>query len=93
MTDQSPVLVQGLKPKPSAVTVLDFIVVIGLLVLIGYIFVALTFTAIPEKNATLFAALAGGVVGSSLTAYVQWRWGSSKGSADKDQTISTMAEQ
>ena len=60
-------------------TVLDFIVVIGLLVLIGYIFMALTFVNIPEKNATLFAALAGGVVGSSLTAYVQWRWGSSKG--------------
>lgn len=71
-------------------SLLDFVVVVSLILLTAGILFALVFVPIPEKNATLFAALSGGVVGSSLTAYVQWRWGSSKGSAAKDQTISEM---
>ena len=79
------------KQTVSLVTVLDFVVVLFILALITGILLALTFVDIPEKNETLFAALSGGVVGSSFTAYIQWRWGSSKGSADKDRVLSNMA--
>jgi hypothetical protein len=71
---------------------LDFIVVVGLLLLITGILAALAFVNIPEKNETLFAALGGGVIGSGLTAYINWRWGASSGSAAKDATISNLAK-
>ena len=48
-----------------------------LLAVIG-VLVILAFCTIPEKNMTLFAALAGTGVGSGLTAYVNWEWGASK---------------
>lgn len=91
MTDTPPIT-PAPKPTPDRVTaILDVIVVAGLLLLIGGILVALAFVNIPEKNETLFAALGGGVIGSGLTAYINYRWGSSRSSATKDSTIAAMA--
>ena len=79
------------KSRADLTSWLDFIVVLGLLVLFAGILGALVFVNIPEKNETLFAGLSGSVVGASLTAYINWRWGASSGSAAKDATIATMA--
>lgn len=48
-----------------------------LLAVIG-VLVILAFCVVPEKNMTLFAALAGSGVGAGLMAYVNWEWGASK---------------
>lgn len=71
---------------------LDAAVVLALIGLIAGILWVLAFVDIPQKNATLFAAIAGGVVGSGLTAYINYRWGASKGSAAKDETINALAK-
>lgn len=71
---------------------LDAAVVLLLILLVAGVLAALAFVAIPDKNMTLFASLAGGIVGSSFTAYIQWRWGSSKGSAMKDQALADAAK-
>lgn len=71
---------------------LDAAVILLLMVMLGGVLAVLAFVNIPDKNETLFAAIAGGVVGASFTAYIQWRWGSSKGSAMKDQALADMAK-
>jgi drug/metabolite transporter (DMT)-like permease len=79
------------RPRAPVTTILDFVVVVGLLLLVAGILAALAFVSIPEKNETLFAALGGGVIGSGLTAYINWRWGASSGSAAKDAALAAMA--
>lgn len=69
---------------------LDAAVIIGLLIILGGVMAALVFVQIPEKNATLFAALAGTVVGAGLMAFINNRWGSSKSGTAKDATIASM---
>lgn len=71
---------------------LDAAVILGLLFILGSAIFILAFVQIPDKNETLFAALMGTVVGAGLGAYVNNRWGSSKGSAEKDQTIAAIAQ-
>ena len=66
---------------------LDQLVIVALLFLLGSALFILAFVDIPDKNSSLFSAIIGGVIGSGLTAYIQNRWGSSKGSAAKDATI------
>lgn len=70
---------------------LDVVVILGLLTLLAGVFVALTFVTIPTENRTLFAALAM-IVGNGLGVYLGYRWGSSRGSAAKDQTIADLAK-
>lgn len=69
---------------------LDAAVFFALLFLLGSAIYILAFVPVPDKNMTLFAALVGGVIGSGVTTFVQWRWGSSKGSAAKDETIAAL---
>ena len=71
---------------------LDALVIVGLLFMVGSALFVLAFVNIPDKNQSLFAAIVGGVIGSGLTAYVQNRWGSSKGSAAKDATITALTQ-
>lgn len=71
---------------------LDALVIFGFLVLIGGVLWSLVFETIPDKNMPLFAALSSGVLGSGLGAYVGYRWGSSKGSAAKDETITQLTQ-
>lgn len=71
---------------------LDTAVILALIFLMGSALFILAFVNIPDKNQTLFAALVGGVIGSGMTAYINYRWGSSKGSAAKDAMMATMAE-
>ena len=70
---------------------LDVIVVLGLLFLMGSALYILAFVNIPDKNSSLFSALVGGVIGAGLMAYINNRWGSSRGSLAKDATIATLA--
>jgi hypothetical protein len=70
---------------------LDAFVVVSLVLLLGGILAALVFVPIPKDNVELFSALASGVVGAGVGAYVGYRFGSSKGSAAKDQTISALS--
>lgn len=51
----------------------------------------LAFADIPDKNLELFTAISSGVLGSSFMAWINYRWGSSRGSAGKDATIAAMA--
>ena len=69
---------------------LDALVIMALLSLLGFALWALVFVNIPEKNETLFAAVVGTVLGGGLGAYIQYRWGSSKGSQAKDATIANL---
>lgn len=71
-------------------TRLDTVVILAVLFLISSAMFILAFVNIPDKNQTLFAALVGGVIGASLSTYVSYRWGSSKGSSVKDDTISQL---
>lgn len=71
---------------------LDAAVIIGLLFILASAIYILAFVNIPEKNETLFAALLGTVVGGGVMAYINNRWGSSKGSAEKDKTIAAIAK-
>ena len=71
---------------------LDALVIVGLLFMVGSALFVLAFVNIPDKNQSLFAAIVGGVIGSGLTAYVQNPWGSSKGSAAKDATITALTQ-
>jgi hypothetical protein len=72
---------------------LDALIISGLLFLLGSAVYILAFVTIPPKNEDLFSALVGGVIGASLMAYVNNRWGSSKGSATKDNTIQALVGQ
>lgn len=71
--------------------VLDAVVILGLLFLMCSALYILAFVNIPDKNSSLFSALVGGVIGAGMMAYINNRWGSSKGSATKDATIATLA--
>lgn len=71
---------------------LDALVIVALIFLLGSALYILAFVSIPDKNSSLFAAIVGGVIGSGLTAYIQNRWGSSKGSAAKDTTIAALTK-
>lgn len=65
-------------------------VVVALVFILGSVLYILAFVDIPDKNQTLFASIAGGVVGASIMAYINNRYGSSKGSAAKDATIADL---
>ena len=71
---------------------LDAFVIIALIFLMGSAIYILAFVNIPDKNSSLFSALVGGVIGAGLMAYINNRWGSSKGSAVKDATISNLSQ-
>lgn len=71
---------------------LDAAVVILLLFLLGFGLDALVFVNIPDKNQTLLAAIFGGVIGAGVTSYINWRWGASKSSGDKDAAIATLSD-
>lgn len=72
---------------------LDAAFIFAMLFLMGSAVFILGFHDIPKDNMPLFAALTSGTVGSSIGAYVGYRWGSSKGSQAKDDTIVQMASQ
>ena len=65
-------------------------VIVALLFLLGASVFILAFVAIPKENADLFSALVGGVIGASVMAFINNRFGSSKGSAAKDNTIAAL---
>lgn len=71
---------------------LDKLVISGLLFLLGAAVFVLAFVTIPPKNEDLFSALVGGVIGASIMAFINNRYGSSKGSAAKDATIASLAQ-
>ncbi len=48
----------------------------ALLVGLFAVLLILAFVQIPEKNMTLFASLASGVVGAGIGTYIGFRWGS-----------------
>lgn len=60
---------------------------VAVLVVLG----VLAFVDIPKENVELFTAIASGVIGASFVMWCNYRWGSSRGSAAKDVTIATMA--
>lgn len=70
---------------------LDAAVVLLAFALAAGVMAALVFKEIPEKNLSLFSALALGIW-SVVTTYVGYRWGSSRGSAMKDQALADMAK-
>lgn len=72
---------------------LDAAVFFALLFCLGSAIYILAFVAIPDKNMTLFAAIVGGVIGSGVTTFINWRWGSSKTSSTKDDTINQLTTQ
>jgi len=74
---------------PAPESRLDVAVVLGLLFLLASVLAALAFVPIPEKNSSLFSALAMGVIGG-LNLYLGYRWGASKSGATKDETIKAM---
>ena len=71
---------------------LDALVILGLLVMLGFVLWSLVFVGIPKDNMTLFASLSSGTVGLGIGSYLGYRFGSSKGSAAKDATITAMAD-
>lgn len=73
-------------------SILDKAVVLGLLFMLASALFILAFVPIPDKNSSLFSALVGGVIGAGTMAYVNNRWGSSKGSAVKDATITALVQ-
>lgn len=68
----------------------DVLVVGGFMLMLGAAGYALVTQNIPKDNMQLFTALAISVSGF-LGVYVGYRWGASKGSAQKDQVIADMA--
>lgn len=79
-------------PPPPTESRLDAGIVLAFIFLIAAVLFILAFVTIPKENEVLFGALASGVLGSSITAYVNYRWGSSASSKSKDATIATMAQ-
>jgi hypothetical protein len=71
---------------------LDALVITVLLFLLGSAVFILAFVPIPDKNQDLFSALVGGVIGASIMAFINNRYGSSKGSAAKDDAIAALTK-
>lgn len=69
---------------------LDTAVILALLVILAGVLLVLAFVPVPDKNMTLFAALASGVVGAGVGSWVGFRWGSSTSSQAKDATIASL---
>lgn len=68
------------------------IIMILLLMLTGSLAV-LAFVTVPHDNLPVFIALASNGIVAPIVAYVSFRWGSSKGSQAKDETIASMAKE
>lgn len=70
---------------------LDAVVILGLFALLSAILGVLAFIAIPDKNVQLFTALASGVVGAGVATIINNRWGTSRSSERKDDTIAKLS--
>lgn len=70
---------------------LDAILIVGYLILLAAVILILSDHPIPKDNMSLFAALAMGVH-TGLGIYIGYRWGSSRGSAMKDQALADAAK-
>lgn len=53
----------------------------------------LAFVHIPKENGTLFTTLVTSLVVGGLLTFIGFLWGSSKGSAAKDETIASLTTQ
>lgn len=63
-----------MKPPPIFEQIFALILLLALIAVLG----VLAFHEIPEKNMTLFASLASGVVGAGVGTYIGFVWGSAK---------------
>lgn len=70
---------------------LDAAIILLLIMLGAGTLTILAFVTIPDKNLPIFSAFGAALITGPIGAYVGFRWGSSKGSQDKDATIATMA--
>lgn len=52
----------------------------------------LAFVSIPDKNLPILSAFAAALITGPIGVYTGFRWGSSKTSQQKDETIATMAK-
>lgn len=77
----------NLPPLPESSDQLDAAVIIILLFTLVGVLIALVFIPIPKDNVELFSALASGVIGSGVSGYLGYRFGSSRGAAAKDAVI------
>jgi hypothetical protein len=65
-------------PQPSSTSLLDFILVVGALVLIGGgLYGLFTIQNIPKETLPIIASLLSFISGSILGAYAGYRWGAS----------------
>ena len=72
-------------------TPIDLLLAVALVLWVTMIIIILAFVAIPDKNMPVFAALASGGVLGTLGILVGYRWGNSRGSDQKTDTISAIA--
>jgi drug/metabolite transporter (DMT)-like permease len=77
-----------MKPKDIFQFILGGIIVIGFFLLLYF----LIFLEIPEKNSALLNLIIGALIGSFVTI-VGYFYGSSSGSAKKDETIAAQSKE
>jgi hypothetical protein len=65
---------------------LAMIITIGFFAIVG----VMLFHEVPEASKDMLGPLIGGVVGAALSTIVQYKWGSSAGSAAKSDHIATL---
>lgn len=68
---------------------LDAAVIIILLFTLVGVLIALVFIPIPKDNVELFSALASGVIGSGVSGYLGYRFGSSRASQAQQAVIAS----
>lgn len=69
----------------------DVLLASAIVVWVSGIILVLSFVTIPKDNMPLFAALASGGVLGTLGTLIGYRWGGSKASDQKTDTISAIA--
>jgi uncharacterized membrane protein YqiK len=74
-----------MKPKDTVLIAFSVLIVVCTLVWFGMIL----FVTIPESNKALIDTAAGVFLGSGWTQILNYWFGSSKGSADKSETIAS----
>jgi uncharacterized BrkB/YihY/UPF0761 family membrane protein len=66
---------------------ISLILVISAIVMTFLIMIGLFFITIPKENQQMVNIFAGAIITGAFTLLYNWRFGSSKGSADKDKII------
>ena len=69
----------------------DVLLASAIVVWVTIILFILAFVSIPDKNMPIFAALASGGVLGTLGTLIGYRWGNSRGSDQKTDTLSAIA--